>query len=292
MTFFFLLREGLSGLWRAKFPSFVAVITITIAMTLLGVTYITGTEIMNLVNQMKSQMQVEVFMLPGATEAEMANIENYLQNQELVANYQLISKDAAAERFSQEFGEDIYDVLEVNPLPASFNLEISPDYRSFSDISDFAGDLQNFRGVDEVQYRQNFLQLLERYYRAAAVIGAIILAVILGAAILLIGNTIKLSIFAKRDVIRIMRLVGATDRFIRTPFIIEGIIQGILGAFGALLLIYLLLSGTNYFLTGILNAGFTMEPLLILGILICGILFGFIGSVRSVRMFLTDRALR
>jgi cell division transport system permease protein len=115
------------------------------------------------------------------------------------------------------------------------------------------------------------------------------MAIILGAAVLLVGNTIKLSIFAKREVIRIMRLVGATNRFIRTPFIIEGIIQGLLGSLSALFILYVLVSGTNYFLTGILNAGLAMEPVLILGVLVIGIFFGFIGSTRSIRMFLSDR---
>ena len=289
MTFIFLVKEGISGLWRAKFPSFVAIITIAIAMTLLGITYITGTEIYNIVDRMKTQLQVEVFLLPGATETEMSRIENALSNEELVADFRFVSKEEAAERFSAEFGEDIYEVLEVNPLPASYTVQISSNYQTFSDISSFAGKIQNLGGIDEVKYRQNFLQLLERYYRAAAVVGGVIMAIILGAAILLVGNTIKLSIFAKREVIRVMRLVGATNRFIRTPFIIEGIIQGLLGSLGALFILYLLVSGTNYFLTGILNAGLAMDPVLVLGVLFIGIFFGFIGSTRSIRMFLSDR---
>ena len=289
MTFIFLVKEGISGLWRAKFPSFVAIITIAIAMTLLGITYITGTEIYNIVDRMKTQLQVEVFLLPGATETEMSRIENALSNEELVADFRFVSKEEAAERFSAEFGEDIYEVLEVNPLPASYTVQISSNYQTFSDISSFAGKIQNLGGIDEVKYRQNFLQLLERYYRAAAVVGGVIMAIILGAAILLVGNTIKLSIFAKREVIRVMRLVGATNRFIRTPFIIEGIIQGLLGSLGALFILYLLVSGTNYFLTGILNAGLSMDPVLVLGVLFIGIFFGFIGSTRSIRMFLSDR---
>lgn len=289
MTFIFLVKEGISGLWRAKFPSFVAIITIAIAMTLLGITYITGTEIYNIVDRMKTQLQIEIFLLPGATETEMARIENALGTEELVADFRFVSKEEAAERFSAEFGEDIYEVLEVNPLPASYTVQISSNYQTFSDITSFAKNLQSLAGIDEVKYRQNFLQLLERYYRAAAVIGGVIMAIILGAAILLVGNTIKLSIFAKREVIRIMRLVGATNRFIRTPFIIEGIIQGLLGSLGAVFILYLLVSGTNYFLTGILNAGIAIDPVLILGIMIIGIFFGFIGSTRSIRMFLSDR---
>jgi cell division transport system permease protein len=289
MTFIFLVKEGISGLWRAKFPSFVAIITIAIAMTLLGITYITGTEIYNIVDRMKTQLQIEIFLLPGATDTEMSRIENALNSEELVADFRFVSQDEAAERFSAEFGEDIYEVLEVNPLPPSYTVQISSNYQTFSEISSFAESIQNLGGIDEVKYRQNFLQLLERYYRAAAVIGGVFMAIILGAAVLLVGNTIKLSIFAKREVIRIMRLVGATNRFIRTPFIIEGIIQGLLGSLSALFILYVLVSGTNYFLTGILNAGLAMEPVLILGVLVIGIFFGFIGSTRSIRMFLSDR---
>ncbi|HKJ69843.1 MAG TPA: ABC transporter permease [bacterium] len=288
MSLGFLIKEGLTGLKRAKFPSFAAVLTIAISLTLLGMSYLIGNELYSLLSNMRAKVNIEVFLLPSATEIDRATIAESLDSHEAVAAYEFISKEEAAARFQEEFGEDIYAVLGENPLPVSYTVDLTSAHRTSDAVSAFVQELRRLPGVDEVRYRQTFLRLLERYYKAALVAGGVILAVILGAAILLVANTIKLSIFAKREIIRIMRLVGATDLFIQTPFIVEGIVHGILGAGLALVLLSGIISGTNYLFVGIVETDIQMGYPLLVGVLITGTLFGLIGSTRSIRMFLSN----
>ncbi len=288
MSVGFLIKEGFTGLTRARFPSFAAILTIAISLTLLGMAYLIGSEMYSLLTTMRAKVKMEVFLLPSATEGDKATIEESLESHEAVAAFQFISKEAAAARFQEEFGEDIYEVLGDNPLPVSYAVDLTSSHQSSEVITAFVQELRHLPGVDEVRYRQTFLRLLERYYKAALVAGGVILAVILGAAILLVANTIKLSIFAKREIIRIMRLVGATDLFIKTPFIVEGIIHGILGAGAALLLLSGIISGTNYLFVGIVETDIQMGYPLIVGVIITGTLFGLIGSARSIRLFLSS----
>jgi len=288
MSFGFLVKEGFSGLSRAKFPSFVAILTITISLTLMGVTYLGGTKLVHLFNQVRSGFEVEIFLLPGATEYDRNRIEEKLDSSELVTGFDYISKEDAADRFEKEFGENIYDVLDANPLPASYTVRMDTRNYDHNDVTVIARELGKMQGVDEVQYKQAVLQLLDRYSSAVLLGGGIILVIVFGAAVLLVGNTIKLSIFAKREVIKIMRLVGATDLFIKTPFIIEGILQGILGAAGALAVLYGIVVGTNYLLGSFLTTELIMDWPLIGGIIAAGIIFGLVGSARSIRMFISQ----
>jgi len=276
---------------RARVPSVAAIITIAISLTLLGMTYVVGKELYGVINDIRSQVTLEVFLLPNATQSDRNELTEILETSQEVGSFEFISKEKAAERFQQEFGEDIYEILGENPLPISYTIEIAPTHRNSEAISAFVADLRRQRGVDEVRYHQTFLQLLDRYYNIALIVSAVILIVILGAAILLVANTIKLSIFAKREVIRIMRLVGATDLFIKTPFLVEGILHGIIGAGIALLLLSGLIAGTKYLFLGIVEMDTGLELPLIGGIITVGILFGLIGGARSIRMFLTDDRL-
>ncbi|MCF7803012.1 MAG: ABC transporter permease [Candidatus Marinimicrobia bacterium] len=284
----FLIKEGFTGLTRAKFPSFVAILTITISLTLLGMAYLGGTNLYRGFNAMKSQFGVEVFLLPSATDYDRSRIEEQLEQSELVSGWEYVTKEDAAKRFREEFGENINEVLDANPLPESYTVFLDARNHDYNDVSLVAQELSRMNGVDEVQYRQGLLRLLDRYFNAVLIGGGIILAIILGAAILLVANTIKLSIFAKREVIRIMRLVGATDLFIKTPFIIEGLLQGIIGAGLSLGILYGAIQGTNYLLRSFFQANLAMDLPMIVGVIGAGILFGLLGSYRSIKMFITQ----
>ena len=287
----FLIKEGFSGLARAKFPSFAAIITIAVALTLLGSGYVAGTELYQVIDEIRSRFQVEVFLMPDASQTDRRTIEKALRNDERVESTEFISKEKAAERFREEFGEDIIEALGSNPLPESYTIQLKDGYRTYAEVTALEEKVSKLPGVDEVEYRSGFLQGLERYIRIGVIAGGVILVLVLGAAILLVGNTIKLSIFAKRDIIRIMRLVGATNRFIRTPFLIEGILQGILGAAIAVLFLYILIQGTDFLLRGLYSISLTMNYELLAGLLLAGILFGLIGSMRSVRLFLSGKRI-
>jgi len=175
----FLVKEGFSGLVRAKFPSFAAILTIAISLTLLGGGYIAGTEVYEIIKEVKSQFQVEVFLLPGATKSNKAELEKTLKDATGIDSYSFISKEKAAERFKQEFGEDIMEALGSNPLPESYTVKMDAAHQNYDAITALVNTVSKIPGVDDVQYRRGFLQVVERYFRAIAIAGGVILLLVL-----------------------------------------------------------------------------------------------------------------
>ena len=286
MSLGFLVKEGLSGFTRTKTPSFVAILTIAISLTLLGGSYEIGSELYGIFQSIQSRLNMEVFLLPNATEYDRERIEQILNDSEVVSSVHYVTKEEAARRFQDEFGEDLSEVLDYNPLPTSYRVRLDARNASLGAIKELSELLRRQSGVDEVNYRQRVFGALQQYYSIFLVVGGVVLLLILLAAIFLISNTIKLSIFAKREVIEIMHLVGATDRFVKTPFVIEGVVHGIIGAGIASLFLVGVIHGTNYFLSGIVNTKIVLD-LWVIGVLVAmGVVFGFVGSLRSVRLFL------
>ena len=167
-------------------------------------------------------------------------------------------------------------------MPSSFQVKLKPKVRSSVNAQQISEQLNQLDGIDEVFYRQDLLIILEKYMRIFLIV-ALGIGLILGlGAVLLVSNTIKLIIFSRSNSIEIMKLVGATRRFIRRPFLIEGIIQGLIGGFLAALLFYLILKIVKLEVSGIIVIDQKIYSVLI----ILGIIFGLIGSLFALRKFL------
>ncbi len=146
-------------------------------------------------------------------------------------------------------------------------------------------------GVTDVAYRGELVRILERYIQFAVYGGLLIGVVTLMGAIFLVSNTIKLSIYAKRETIEILYLLGATRKFIRFPFLVEGALQGLLGGALAVGVVVGLLDVMNYILEQFVLYRVIRPPYLATGIVIMGIALGTVGCSRSIRKFLSPRAL-
>ena len=141
-------------------------------------------------------------------------------------------------------------------------------------------------GVDEVRYQGRLISLIERYYEGFFAAVTALAAAILFGTVILISNTIRLSIYARRDLIRILKLVGATDRFVRFPFMIEGILEGFFGSLVAAAVSYGFVEGSNYFLSLFTQYRLVWQFQIVA--LLAGVIvfFSFVGSMRAVRKFL------
>ena len=137
-----------------------------------------------------------------------------------------ISKDSASAIMRKEFGPGVDELVALNFLPASFRIKVNPD-EGTERISALVSQIKNLRGVDEIKYNEGLLRVMETNVKLFTMIGAGVGILILLASLILVYNTIRLTIYAKRELIRAMKLVGATNGFIRSPFIVEGILQGI-----------------------------------------------------------------
>lgn len=236
----------------------------------------------SVVRHLKSQIEMEVFLKDGIGDKIVQSVRGQLQSFEEIERVNYISKEDALKNFKTEFGEDVVAVLGENPLPASFQLKLKPEFHEHTKVEQLQNSIEAIAGVDDVIYRYDLLQLIVKYLKILVIITFIVGGILFFTSILLISNTIRLSIFSKRESIKIMGLVGATPSFIRRPFVIEGALQG---GFGALLAIIGLLLGAKifaFFLPGFrISFGLTNY-----GLLIWGILLGSIGSWVSIRRYL------
>ncbi|MFN1835991.1 cell division protein FtsX [Balneola sp. MJW-20] len=237
MNLKYVVKEGFTGLKRAKIAATTSVFSLFIAILLLGILGRVSYNLYTQAMEIRNMVEVEVFLF-DIDDGTRRQIETNLKNQELVESVTYISKDSASSVMKKEFGEGVDDLVELNFLPASYRVRVNLEAGSES-ISDLVSRIKNFRGVDEVQYNAALLRVMESNLSMLALVGGGLGLLILLTAVVLVYNTIRLTIYAKRDLIRAMKLVGATNKFIRSPFIVEGILQGLVAGTLAVVCVFL-----------------------------------------------------
>ena len=267
--------------------SFAATMTVLIGMFLLGLLIALGTWVVSWSDHVKSQLEVKVFFVENVKPKDVNTVRLFLEQDQRVREFQFVSKADALKRMQKKYPE-LTANLPSNPLPASY--EVSPTVAE--EVKGLAADLraQKFAGVERIKDGQ---QTSKRILQVARVIEGVFLVavvVLLAASVLLIANTIRLSIFSRRREIEVMKLVGATNWFVRGPFMLEGLLCGAAGAISA---VVLLLLGKEIALPAILGhidtsddvraLGFTLTAVILIGV---GLGVGALGSGITLRRYL------
>jgi len=213
-----------------------AVVTVLIGMFLLGVFIGLGTWVVSWSDHVKKELVVKVFFTENATKKQINTLGNRLQNDPRVKSITFISKEQALHRMQKSYPQLTAD-LPANPLPDSF--EIVP--KKGEDTEPVALSIQDAKlaGVGQVKYGKETSRRILQIARAIQVVFLIAVIILLIASTILIANTIRLSIFARRREIEVMKLVGATNWFVRGPFMLEGLLTGLVGSLSAILLLLL-----------------------------------------------------
>ena len=284
MKFFFVLRQTFSNLWRERTPVVATIMTICIALTILIALFEVSFLLYGQLQDLKNNMVIEVYLDPDATSAQITGIQKELESYNTIERLRFISKETAAEIFKEEFGEDILDILDDNPLPVSFEIMLKKEFNHQEYLSLFKKQVEGLKGIDEVHYRHALIEKLENVTQAVAIGGLFVLIILVFAMNLLIRNTIKLSVYAKRRQIDIMKILGAGNLLIRLPFILEGAIEGFIG--GMLSAICLIIA--HRFVEGsfpLLQIGATTYKMLWVTTISFGIGIGLVSSASSVGRF-------
>lgn len=287
MSLGYVLKEGFAGLSRARLAAFTSMFSLFVAVLLIGVLARIGFNAYEVSQLLRKQVEVEIF-LEDIDEQTRRDIEIRLEESPQVAGLSYISKDSASAIFRDDFGIGGESMAELNFLPASFRVTITDD-SEISEIDAFVSEVVEYRGVDEVRFNQALLQLLESRSEMLAFIGGTIGLFILFVSMILVFNTIRLTIYAKRDLIRAMKLVGATNSFIRRPFLVEGIIQGLIAgglASGIILVLFNLIVPVMIPQLGTLSWPFDHWYYLIGGIILLAVVMGWWGSRWAARKFI------
>ena len=233
MRFSFFLSEALGSMRRNWVMAMAAVITVFISTAILGAVLVTRDNLNQGATSLKNRVMIEVFIKDDATPEQTQSLERKIQGMNEVKSYKYISKEEALRRFRERFGERIVANLPINPLPASYEIQVKDADRvdsvaqAFFDDPTVDNDPGTHNGVkyakETVRKMLGTISLIEKGMWVTTGIFA-------AAAVLLISTTVRLSIFARRREVEIMRLVGATNWFIRWPFVLEGFITGLVGA--------------------------------------------------------------
>lgn len=240
MSLRYVLREGVAGIRRARLAAMTSTFSLFIAVFLMGMLLRVGANAWDVAQTLRQQVEVELFLEQDNDQARQ-QIESLLGDSDLVQEVHYISKDSAAVIFSQEFGYGGESLATLDFLPASFRVTLEPEIE-INTIQEWVDQVTRWDGVEEVVFNRALLQMLESRMETLALAGGALALLITLAAIILVFNTIRLTIYAKRDLIRAMKLVGATNGLIRRPFLIEGMLQGFVGASLASVAVYLIFS--------------------------------------------------
>lgn len=279
MNFKFIFRESIRGFNNAKLSTFASILTITISLVLITLYYVISIRSNETIKALKNRVELEVFLVDSYSTESLDSLRENIKRTGGVKVFDFISKEEAYKKFEEDYGKEMLEIFEYNPLPASFRINLYDEYKSKDRLEKIKEQLSKNPIVSDIIYPQKDVELIESMSSSRLFYNLVILIIVIIASLFLVSNTIRLVIFSKRKNIEIMKLLGSTRFFIQAPFLIEGIIQGLLGS---VLFVISLLIFKSVFKNTYLESVLTTNYWLVFG---SGILLGLIGSAISVRMF-------
>jgi cell division transport system permease protein len=292
VRFAFFVREALRGLRRSSAPALAALLTVLLTALVLGVFIPIVQATTGTANEVRGRVVLDVYVSADASPRDRSEIQSTLESTANVKSVAYISKSEALEELGRKIETDeAIELLGTNPLPDLFRVTPDdPDRLDVIEDSLMAGGQPALDGIDDVKNREGETDKILSATSLVKVIAAGLAALLVFASIALVANTIRLSIFARRREVEVMKLVGATNWFIRWPFVIEGVIVGF---FGGLLAVLLLAIAKQTFIDplsddfALLAAPDTIDfPLLIGLLMVACVAVSAVGSGLTLRRFL------
>ena len=286
------IREGLAGFRRARISSFTSISAMTVALTMIGLFAWITYEAQQVSTWLRQRVgELEIFVEESAEDAAIAGVRLQVEETRGVAETEFVSRQDARIIFQEEFGEGADVFLDTPFLPASIKVRVLPVYAHPDSLNALAGAFRSWDHVDEVVFNSALLAKVQENLRLLALIGLAIGGIVVLTSIFLVANTIRLTMYARRLLIRTMKLVGATERFIRRPFVVEGMAQGMASAVLSFLLLWGLYVLAQRYLPQISVLPNTWLLAALGGLALCGLVLGWIGSRFAFRKAIDHIAL-
>lgn len=289
IKYFFI--DAFKSLKRNKTLSIAAMITVLITFFIFGTFILLGLNFNKAIEDVASKLEIKVYLDNDIKLIDQREIELKLNEQEGVKEVIYESKEEAFANL-QEMLKDNQGLLEGydlsdNPLPSSYIVKLeSPEY-----AHQIAESVQGMTGVEDISNQQDMIDTISAFVNGVRIAGMVLFVVFIGVSIFLITNTTKITVYSRRKEVGIMKYVGATDWFIRWPFIIEGMMIGFVGSLIASILLFMLYKGvfgyivSNMFLVSLVSPGFVLGTLTWI-FLLGGVIVGALGSIVALRKFL------
>jgi cell division transport system permease protein len=290
ITLFF--KRAIDDIFKNRFLNLVTIITISLSILIASAFILFFVNTSEIINSWKKGLRIMAYLKPGLNNDGLKDLKQAIQSLDDVDNLQFISKQEALSRLKaqMENQSSLFENLTQNPLPDSIEIRMTASTESWQKIDSLAAQIGALPQIDEVEYGQQwvgrFAHIISLFRLAGYAMGTLFFM----ATIFIIANTIRLVIYSRREEVEIMRLVGATDNFIKIPFYFEGIIQGALGATIGLVMLYIafIFISSNVekgFFPGLFRFQF-LSPTFLLVILLVSMLVGWMGCFISLKQFL------
>ena len=281
----YVLKAAASSIARNKLMAFVSLGVMVVSIFVFGIFLVITVNAQSMVAGLKQKVEIRAFLHDDIDIDTVKNAKAIIEEIEGVESVTHVSKEEAYIRFKEELSDrsDLLEAIETNPFPASFEITLLPDYRTATQASAIAGRIEDIEAVEEAEYGKEWVGRLAEIVRILVVVDVTVGAVIAISCLFLVFNTIRLTVFARREEIEIMSLVGATDGFIRRPFLLVGLFYGLVGGGFASALLY----GVHRAIALKIPAIRFLEPSHVGGLVLFAALLGYSGSVFSLRRFLS-----
>ncbi|MBT3479526.1 MAG: ABC transporter permease [Candidatus Marinimicrobia bacterium] len=283
----FLLAEGVKNLWRHKLTAFSAIFSTFLTLAVAGSLIIVSQNTSKVIEYLRDKYKIEVFFKESVKDNRVVELVNEFKKIKGVRSTTMISKSDAEKIFKSQFGENIFDLVGYNPLPASCVVNVVKNHETIFNVGPIINRLKTYPEVEDVSYQGRLILRIESYYQKFVKGMTVLLILVLGISVFIISNTVRLTIYAKKELIQALQLIGATRTFVKAPFIIEGMFHGLLGAlFASAFLIAGLEIGSGI-IYSVTKLNVQYDPLVLIGILSStGIIISFLGSSRAISKFL------
>jgi len=289
-TIRYYFREAIQSILRNSWLSAASVGVVAVSLLILGSSLLLVVNAGKVADNLESNIEISLFLKDQTTTAQVKQIEDKLKAMPEIARFEYVTKQQALEEWQAKL-EDNKDLLEgleeKNPLPDAFRIKT----HTVEQVAPLAQQLESLAQVDQVRYGQGTVEKLMAFSRWVRTAGLVLMILLGVAAVFLIATTIRLSVFARRREIGIMKFLGATNWFVRVPFLLEGIFLGLTGSLIAVLVIYygyFTLIGNIQFSLAFMQLVSDRKLIMLLmeGLLLLGLFIGATGSVISMRRFL------
>jgi len=285
LAYFFV--EASASLWRGRRAAILSVLTIAGGLFVLGFFLALNTNLQRVVGRWTTSAELSVYLKDDATQNQLKSVDELIAKSGMAVRHEYVSKDQAAERFKQDFPDlaAAANQLESSPFPASFEVRLKPDVQEAGNaVDNLAASLSALNGVADVRYDRRWLTRLTRVVRLLRALGLAIVVLLALASAVTVANVVRLATYARQDEIEIMELVGAPLAYVRGPFVVEGVLQGGVGAMVALLLLWAVFAAASARYGGLISETIGLGAITFLPFQICliivvgGMLLGCAGG--------------
>lgn len=294
MSIRYAVREGLAGFKRARLAAFASTSAFVVALVLIGVIVLAGLQARSVSSWLRQRVGEMELFLEQVEDEQARRLQEEIAARPAVAQTEYISQEEAEKIFREEFGEGGDIFLEETFLPASIRVRVEPAYARPDSLEQLARAFGKREEVSDVVFNQPLLVKVQRNLRWATLVALGVGILVIMAVLFLVANTVRLTIYARRLLIRTMKLVGATDRFVRRPFLVEGMVQGFIAGLIAAGVLWGGMVGLEQYLPQLGRLTWPGGDVrwTIGGVIPLGVILGYFGSRLASRRFIKQVALR